>query len=155
MSSAPSCDPQTEGAVQKRGVLTRAMSRARIQEGDELGRKGKESLPLKHPMVTRSRVKRQDRVRRIGIAFRVNLPRLETRITKELVLGGGKGRQTARPVSIDNQEVEIVNSYKYLGTLIDQNLIFCDHVDLVYKKAQQRLFLLRRLIRFEVHQNIF
>ena len=50
--------------------------------GGELGRKGKESLPLKHPMVTRSRVKRKDRARRIGIAFRVNLPRLETRITK-------------------------------------------------------------------------
>ena len=36
VSLAPSCDPQTEGAVQKGGMLTRAMTRARIQEGDEL-----------------------------------------------------------------------------------------------------------------------
>ena len=36
--------------------------------------------------------------------------------TKELVLGGGKGRQKARPVSIHNQEVKIVNNFKYLGT---------------------------------------
>ena len=40
------------------------------------------------------------------------------------VLGGGKGRQTARAASIDNQEVEIVNSFKYLGTSVDQNLTF-------------------------------
>ena len=36
VSLAPSCGPQTEGAVQKGGMLTRAMTRARIQEGDEL-----------------------------------------------------------------------------------------------------------------------
>ena len=36
--------------------------------------------------------------------------------TKELVLGGGKGRQT-RPVSKDNQEVEIFNHFEVSGNL--------------------------------------
>ena len=76
-------------------------------------------------------------------SYRSSFLELNTAKTKELVLGGDKGREIVRPVSIENQEVEIVNSYKYLGTLIDQNLIFCDHVDLVYKKAQQRLLLWR------------
>ena len=72
-----------------------------------------------------------------------------------LVFGGGKGRQTARSVSICNQEVEIVNiSFKYLGILTVQNLTFCDNVDIVYEKAQQRLFLLRKMKSFEVYQRI-
>ena len=44
----------------------------------------------------------------------------------------GRTRKEPRPISIDNQEVEIVNSFKYiLGTIIDQNLTLCDHVDCV------------------------
>ena len=90
----------------------------------------------------------------LNCCFRSSFLELNIAQTKELVLGGLKGRQTARPVSTDNQEVEIVNSFKYLGTLIDQNLTFCNHVDFVYKKAHQRLFLLRRLESSEVHQHI-
>ena len=33
--------------------------------------------------------------------------------------------------SIDNQGVDIVSSFKYLGSLIDTNLTFCDHIDYV------------------------
>ena len=43
---------------------------------------------------------------------------------------------------------------RYLGTLIDQNLTFCDHEDFLCKKAQQRLLLLRRLKSFDVHRHI-
>ena len=51
-------------------------------------------------------------------------------------------------------EVEIVKSFKYLDTLHDESLSFCDHVDYVYKKAQQRLFLMRKLKSFDVSQHI-
>ena len=50
--------------------------------------------------------------------------------------------------------MEIVKSFKYLGTLLDENLSFCDHVDYVYKRAQQRLFLMRKLNSFDVSQHI-
>ena len=47
-----------------------------------------------------------------------------------------------------------MKSFKYLGTLLDESLSFCDHVDYIYKKAQQRLFLLRKLKSFDVSQHI-
>ena len=69
------------------------------------------------------------------------------------MFGGGKVNQTPKPIFIDNQEVEIVvKTVKYLGTLLDESLSFCEHVDYVYKKAHQRLFLLRKLNSFDVSQ---
>ena len=50
--------------------------------------------------------------------------------------------------------MEIVKNFKYLGTLLDENLSFCDHVDYDYKKYQQRIFLLRTLNSFYVTQHI-
>ena len=47
-----------------------------------------------------------------------------------------------------------MKSLKYLDTLLDESLSFCDHVDYVYKKAHQRLFLLRKLNSFDVSQHI-
>ena len=67
---------------------------------------------------------------------------------------GGRINQTPEPILIDNQEVEIVKSFKYLDTVLDERLSFCDHVDYVYKRAQQRLFLLRKLKSFDVSQHI-
>ncbi len=37
-------------------------------------------------------------------------------------------------------------------TVLDQSFAFTDHADCIYKKAQQKLFLLRKLRSFEVHQ---
>ena len=53
---------------------------------------------------------------------------------------GGRINQTPEPILIDNQEVEIVKSFKYLGTVLGERLSFGDHVDYVYKRAQQQLF---------------
>ena len=50
--------------------------------------------------------------------------------------------------------MEIVKSFKYLGTLLGENLSYCDHVDYVYKRAQQRPFLLRKLNSFDVSHHI-
>ena len=71
VSPAPTCSSKTEEtAVQRSGVLTRAMARARIQKGQGVGRGEREEgqtgasdealLPLKHPMVTRSRQESQE-----------------------------------------------------------------------------------------------
>ena len=56
---------------------------------------------------------------------------------------------------IDNQEVEIVKSFKYLSTVLDERLSFCDHVDYVYKRAQQRLFSTEKAEKlFSVHSQL-
>ena len=69
------------------------------------------------------------------------------------MFGGGRISQTPEPILINNQEVEIVKSLRYLGTVLDERLLFCEHVDYVYKRAQ-RLFLLRKLKSFDVSQHI-
>ena len=56
------------------------------------------------------------------------------------MFGGGRINQT--DTNTDIQEGDIVKSVKYLGTLLDESLSFCDHVDYVYKTAQQRAFYL-------------
>ena len=46
--------------------------------------------------------------------------------------------------------VEIVDTYKYLGVLIDNKLNWSPHLDKVFKKTQSRLFFLRKLRSFNV-----
>ena len=90
----------------------------------------------------------------LTIQFKSSFLKRNTNKTKELMFGGVRTTQPSKPIFIDNQEVEIVKSFKYLGTLLDESLSFCEHVDYVYKKAQQRLFLLRKLNSFDVSQHI-
>ena len=56
----------------------------------------------------------------------------------------------SQPLMIKGQTVETLSTFKYLGTVVDENLTFTDNVDHIYKKAQQRLFLLRKLRSFNV-----
>ena len=57
---------------------------------------------------------------------------------------GGRINQTSIPISMTgNLELEIVKTFKYLSTFLDESLSFCDLVDYVYKRAC--FFLLRKL----------
>ena len=58
------------------------------------------------------------------------------------------------PVIIGGESVETVDEFKYLGTVIDNKLNFSANVNLIYKKSQQRLYLLRKLKSFGVNNNI-
>ena len=60
----------------------------------------------------------------------------------------------SQPLSINSQPVEQVEVFKYLGTELDTSLSFSHHADSVYKKAQQRLHLLRKLRVFNVSKDI-
>ena len=54
--------------------------------------------------------------------------------TKELVLDARKTKKLFVPVKVNNEPVEVVSNFKYLGTLIDNKLSFSDNSDLIYKK---------------------
>lgn len=41
---------------------------------------------------------------------------------------------------MDGQAVETVESYTYLGTILDNKLTLEKNTDSIYKKSQQRLF---------------
>lgn len=79
--------------------------------------------------------------------------------TKELICfshGRVRSQNTSlcEPLKIENEPVEQVCQFKYLGTVLDQHLSFTENVDYIYKKAQQRLYLLRKLRNFNVDQTI-
>ena len=81
---------------------------------------------------------------------------LNVQKTKELCFEEGRARDASllRPITIGNQFVEQVDSFKYLGTVLDKKLCFSSHVDTVCKKANQRLYLLRKLKCFDVSMPI-
>ncbi len=67
--------------------------------------------------------------------------------------GAGGGFQeteqsTHTPITINKTPVERVNSFKFLGVHITEDLTWSAHTDAVLKKAHQRLFFLRRLRKF-------
>ncbi len=58
------------------------------------------------------------------------------------------------PIIIDRTPVEQVSSFKFLGVTITEDLTWSAHTDAVLKKAQQRLFFLRRLRKFGMSPHI-
>ena len=72
--------------------------------------------------------------------------------TKELVFDSRKEKEPFIPVTTDQQPVEEVSSFKYLGTVVDSKLTFNDNVVYVYKKEQQRLYLLGEAPEFRIRQ---
>ena len=59
-----------------------------------------------------------------------------------------------QPVRIKTEDVESVKTFKYLGTVLDSNLSFTTHVDTVCKKANQRMYLIRKLKTFDVDKKM-
>ena len=57
----------------------------------------------------------------------------------------GENAKTPEPVLIKGQVTEQVQSYKYLGTIIDSALNFKESCKAVSRKGHQRLFCLRKL----------
>ena len=68
-------------------------------------------------------------------------------ITKELIVVLRKQQWEHAPIHIDGTAVEKVESFKFLGIHIT-DLKWSTHTNSVVKKAQQRLFNLRRLKKF-------
>ena len=60
------------------------------------------------------------------------------------------GKKEIKIVSVAGENVEIIQTFKYLGTVLDSKLNFSDNTDHITKKAQQRLRLLRTLSCFNV-----
>ncbi|KAK2192565.1 hypothetical protein NP493_28g12015 [Ridgeia piscesae] len=61
-----------------------------------------------------------------------------------------RNRTVISPIVINGEPVEQVDSFKYLGVILDENFSFTEHVTAVQKKSQQRLHVLRKLRAFYV-----
>ena len=75
---------------------------------------------------------------------------INTNKTKELLFDFRKNPPDISPVSIENQAVEIVLNYEYLGTRLDNKLSSELHVDAVCKNSHQRMYFYRKLRSFNV-----
>ncbi len=53
-----------------------------------------------------------------------------------------------------NSTVTTVESFKFLGTTISQHLKWDNHIEFIVKKAQQRLYFLRQLRKFNLPQEL-
>ena len=78
---------------------------------------------------------------------------LNTDKTKEMIVDMRKERRTHQPLFIWELEVERVSSFKYLG-VFKIDLTWTPNVTQLVKKAQQRLYFLRRLRRFGMSPKI-
>ena len=74
--------------------------------------------------------------------------------TKELIIDYRTQKPDFDPILINDSEVQRTNNYKYLGVVIDDNLMWHDHINHLYKKLNPRLFCLRKLCKFGVDKKI-
>ncbi|KAI5108115.1 hypothetical protein C0J45_1709 [Silurus meridionalis] len=65
--------------------------------------------------------------------------------TKELVVDFRRTQSDHSPLNIDGSSVEIIKSTKFLGVYLADNLTWSFNTSSINKKAQQRLYFLRRL----------
>ncbi len=58
------------------------------------------------------------------------------------------------PLTIMNSTVTAVESFRFMGTTIFQDLKWDNHIDSIVKKAQQRLYFLRQQRKFNLPQEL-
>ncbi len=58
------------------------------------------------------------------------------------------------PLTIMDSTVTTVESFRFLGTTISQDLKWDNHIESIVKKAQQRLYFLRQLRKFNMLQEL-
>ena len=96
----------------------------------------------------------REEVNTLALWCRDNNLALNTGKTKELIVDFRRPEREHTPLYIEGVEVERVSEFKFLGIHIDDNLKWDTHTTHVVKKAQQRLYCLRRLNKFRVSPRI-
>ncbi|KAL0192329.1 hypothetical protein M9458_010625, partial [Cirrhinus mrigala] len=74
--------------------------------------------------------------------------------TEEMVIAFRRNPATLPPLSIMDSTVAAVEAFKFLGSIISRDLKCDTHIDSIAKKAQQRLYFLRQLKKFNLPQEL-
>eukprot|EP00061_Rhincodon_typus_P001571 g15166.t1 len=98
---------------------------------------------IAHPKLPRG----QSRFNRIALGLDSHVG--QTRLLIQIIDFRKKGGEHA-PIYINGAEVERGNSIKFLRVTITNNLSWISNGDATVKKAQQHLFFLRQLRKFDV-----
>ena len=83
-----------------------------------------------------------------------NFLELNVTKTKELITDFRISEVEHQPLYINNEPVETVHEYKYLGTIIDDKFNFTQNVQAIHKKVHFRVFFLRQLRKLHLDDSI-
>ena len=75
--------------------------------------------------------------------------------TKEICIGFRMNQRCPKPVYITAEEVERVETYKYLGLVFDTKLNLKENINSVLKRVNTRMYCLRKLRSFGVNLGMF
>ncbi len=93
-------------------------------------------------------------VKELAVWSSLNNLVLNTLKTMEMIVDFGINPSALPPLTIMNSTVTAVESFRSLGTTISQNLNWDNHIESIVKKAQQRLYFLHQLRRFNLPQEL-
>ncbi|KAL0173659.1 hypothetical protein M9458_029627, partial [Cirrhinus mrigala] len=74
--------------------------------------------------------------------------------TVEMIIDFRRNPPALPPLSIMDSTVAAVETFKFLGSIISRDLKWDTHIDSIAKKAQQRLYFLRQLKKFNLPQEL-
>jgi hypothetical protein len=74
--------------------------------------------------------------------------------TKEMIVDFRKEQHALSDIKIKGEPVERVDSYKYLGIVLDSKLSWKENTDHIFKRVQSRMYCLRKLRSFNVQQEL-
>ncbi len=93
-------------------------------------------------------------VKELAVWCSLNNLELNTLKTVEMIVDFRRNPPALPPLTIMNSTVTAVESFRFLGTTISQDLKWDNHIESIVKKAQQRLYFLRQLIKFNLPQEL-
>ncbi len=74
--------------------------------------------------------------------------------TVEMIVDFRRNPPALPPLTIMNSSVKTVESLRFMGTIISQDLKWDNHIDSIVKKVQQRLYFLHQLMKFNLPQEL-
>ncbi|KAI2666968.1 putative 149 kDa protein [Labeo rohita] len=93
-------------------------------------------------------------VKELAVWCRHNNLELNMLKTVQLTVDFRRNPPALPPLTIMDSTVTSVETFRFLGTTITQNLKWDNHTDPIVKKAQQRLYFLRQLRKFNVPKEL-
>ncbi len=97
---------------------------------------------------------RVQEVKELAVWCSLNNLELNMLKTVEMIVDFRRNPLALPPLTILNSTATAVETFRFLGTTISQDLKWDIHIDFIVKKAQQRLYFLRQLRKFNLPQEL-
>ena len=106
------------------------------------------NLPIHNQIIPSDHLKTQDYVKVIDNWTNDNMMKLNERKTKNMIFNFTKDKQFITNINLKNHSLEIVNETKLLGAIVTNNLKWEENTKHIVKKANRRMIMLHKLVKF-------